>query len=754
MCVIKRTVADSYLTVNYTVTPTPYGPSGFALSGYGGNTSATFMPGVSELSVNLTLNGSGPLPGSAKMTLNPSSQYTIMGADSNTVAIYDVGGDSKWINVFRRVDPVGNTLNEGGDKGRFVVSRYFSYPTGQPPETIPTPPPFPDFALGGTARQGVDYTATKQGTTVVLPPLGSSMTFIDGYEVEIAPLADGVYDSGEWVDFALIPNEQSIVPSSNNGPISVTLPIFDAGTPSQTVISIVAPDPNASELTTSTGMYRIMRNDVNLPQSLTINYAFDPTGLTDPATFFDDYSATSKVGLSSSGSLTFPAGVAMIEVKLTPVDDSKLENDELAKLQLLPGSTYVVDALKSQALVLIVDKEEKPQIIITNKFVVEATKLKVAKWNDAFQMTTDGNNVEVKGPTAGTNYDFIDRDDDRFNIWVKDLTKWQKMEIDGITPSYLHNKVKISTTNVAGFTAYNDDATSVDLVRYTGGDKGNGWYWSDSQMLVSNEVDDKYSLGSYLKTDDTAPAGEGLLKNGFKWEVSDRTHRIALDGKTKAEYEYLPGKSVETEKTAKAVKNVKVHGIVLRETVNGAQVVSTAAATAAIVRANEQYAQVGIRLVPNVQVVDPPAGVDLSNGLEEFSSAPGGIVTMTEEEKALLGATELRTAATDDVELYFVNYLSDNSRGEAFPNSRVADHKYGDSAIVSAKNATLIGDPFTEAHEIGHVLLDTGHYSAALKQANLMVAYPSTTDTERASKRLTEGQETDALSKRHNLIDP
>ncbi len=88
----------------------------------------TFMPGVSELSVNLTLNGSGPLPGSAKLTRNPSSNYTIVGADSNTAAIYNVGDDSKWINVFRRVDPVGNTLNEGGDKGRFVVSRYFSYP--------------------------------------------------------------------------------------------------------------------------------------------------------------------------------------------------------------------------------------------------------------------------------------------------------------------------------------------------------------------------------------------------------------------------------------------------------------------------------------------------------------------------------------------------------------------------------------------------------------------------------------------------
>ena len=196
------------------------------------------MPGVSELSVNLTLNGSGPLPGSAKLTRNPSSNYTIVGADSNTAAIYNVGDDSKWINVFRRVDPPGNTLNEGGDKGRFVVSRYFSYPTGQPPETIPPPPPFPDFALGGTAREGLDYTATKQATSQVVPPIASSMVFVDGYEVEITPLADSVYDGGEWVDFALIPpSNQSVVPSSSKGVISVTLPIFDVGTPPKPQIS-------------------------------------------------------------------------------------------------------------------------------------------------------------------------------------------------------------------------------------------------------------------------------------------------------------------------------------------------------------------------------------------------------------------------------------------------------------------------------------------------------------------------------------
>ena len=419
-----------------------------------------------------------------------------------------------------------------------------------------------------------------------------------------------------------------------------------------------------------------------------------------------------------------------------------------------------MDAAKSKALILIVDKEEKPQIVITDKNAVEAAELKVAKWHDAFQASVvqaapDLLDIEIKGPTAGTNYDFIDRDDDRFNVWVKDIAKWQQIGTNG-APTYQHNTVKISTTNVAGwFSVYNDVATSVDLVRYTGGSKGDGWFWSDSQMLVSNYVDDNYEAPAYLREDESAPAGAGLPKHGFTWEVSDRTHRIALGGTTKAEYEYLPGKMVQTEKTTNVVK-IKVHVMILRETVGGAQVISLAAATMAIRRASEQYAQVGIQLVPNFQIVDPPVDplLDLRDGFTEFSSQPGGgqpggIITMTPEEKALLGAANLRTAATDDIELYFVNYMVD-SRGTAYRKSAISDQKYVDSVIISARDATV----FTHAHEIGHVLLDSGHYTAAGWAANLMRGGTTKTDTETASKRLTKGQGKDAHSKRPPLLPP
>ena len=82
-----------------------------------------------------------------------------------------------------------------------------------------------------------------------------------------------------------------------------------------------------------------MRNDVNLPQSLTVSYAFDPS-VAKPATFGTDYSVVSSVGsMSSSGTITFPAGQRFIEAKLTPVLDNDPETEEIARLKLVANTT-------------------------------------------------------------------------------------------------------------------------------------------------------------------------------------------------------------------------------------------------------------------------------------------------------------------------------------------------------------------------------------------------------------------------------
>ena len=180
---------------------------------------------------------------------------------------------------------------------------------------------------------------------------------------------------------------------------------------------------------------------------------------------------------------------------------------------------------------------EKPRIIITNADGTEVAAnkgLRVAKWQDAFNPTlgADGkeNGVDIKGPDAD-NHDFIDRDPDRFNVWVYDKPAWDAVDETG-APAYPHIQAKISTKNVVGFTMYDDPATPVDLVRVADGaaGKGSGWFWSDSQMLVSNEADDAYRDAKYLATDEAGPGAAGLPKNGYTWKVSDRTHQVALRG--------------------------------------------------------------------------------------------------------------------------------------------------------------------------------------------------------------------------------
>lgn len=342
---------------------------------------------------------------------------------------------------------------------------------------------------------------------------------------------------------------------------------------------------------------------------------------------------------------------------------------------------------------------------------------------------------------------------------MRDLVKWQQVAANGVTPSNLHNKVKISTTNSTGFTVYNDDATSVDLVRYTGNDKGNGWYWSDSQMLVSNEADDTYQAETYLRQDDSAPAGESLLKNGFKWEISDRTHRIALGGTTKAEYEYLPGKSVQTEKISEVVKNVKVHGIILNKGANTPSI-TKADAEAVIYQANETYAQIGIRIIGNVESpVDAPADVNLErDGLEMPSSNDAnGKNTIPVATKSLLDPKapykSLQTIATDDIEMFFVNILTRGDKlkaGFALNASLVPEAKYADTVFIPGKFYT---SRFAVPHEIGHILLDDGdHVTGKDSKINLMFADASAYDTVRAIKRLTVAQYLAMTTKRPNLL--
>lgn len=386
---------------------------------------------------------------------------------------------------------------------------------------------------------------------------------------------------------------------------------------------------------------------------------------------------------------------------------------------------------------------------------IASAELRVAKWETAFDNGANGK--PVLEPVDKWGHDFIDHDVNRFNVLVKDLDRYRlegQQEVTSFT-------VPLHTENVAGRTEYDDAATQIEVKKLP--IQWEGWYMSDSQMLVSNEVDDLYSQVAVniptvpgkksggLGADESAPHAteknhKRISGGTLDWAVGDRTHRIALGGKVKVEFIPLNGPVGENGPLAEKVevpvpvkKIVKLHVNIMRdklEAQGGTPATTQAAVMANVKKMREIYAQIGIDVQlsnagnpPEPAISNPPNGANLhlpanKPSLEEYRrpNAPTG------EERALLGDATLRTATQngmDDVELYFVNRLSDGSGGEAFVKStlQVADVGLAESAVMAAVMNHWDGTEVNRfyivlAHEVGHILEDqVAHFPYAIRLA-------------------------------------
>jgi hypothetical protein len=132
----------------------------------------------------------------------------------------------------------------------------------------------------------------------------------------------------------------------------------------------------------------------------------------------------------------------------------------------------------------------------------------------------------------------------------------------------------------------------------------------------------------------------------------------------------------------------------------------------------EIYAQIGVRVGWDIYEQDPPAGLDLSDGLEYSRGIP-----VTPEAKLLLADAALpnRTQSVRPrIEVYFVSNLhlpiipgfpngsAPGPRGYGFVQAGTWDEKYSDSVVMQmGKDATppLGPHPYMVlAHECGHIL--------------------------------------------------
>ena len=252
--------------------------------------------------------------------------------------------------------------------------------------------------------------------------------------------------------------------------------------------------------------------------------------------------------------------------------------------------------------------------------------------------------------------------------------------------------VKVSTTDNPDAT-YNDDATQIDLVF-----DGSNWI-SESMIMVSDDVDDDRPV------DDIADDA-----------TDDRTHKIQLGGnftidaiKLGAESEWQPV-SIKTPVPVKETVHVNV--VILRDkplSEGGVVLFQLTEAIAHWKIVNERYAQVGVKvIVDTYNYADPPAGVNLADGLKVREL--GGTV-LADEAKALI--TNSGTVGTSDIHIFYVPRIDNGSlvdHGVAVADFYYdeADDPYTYNAFV-AKDVSLPHYGLTSAHELGHLLTNTGH---------------------------------------------
>lgn len=248
--------------------------------------------------------------------------------------------------------------------------------------------------------------------------------------------------------------------------------------------------------------------------------------------------------------------------------------------------------------------------------------------------------------------------------------------------------VKVSTTDNPD-SAYNDMITRIDL--QPDGDDA----ISKSMLLVSDDVDDDEPV-------------DGIADNA----PGDRTYKIQLGGNfTINAIKVGTGDwaTLDVRKPVPVEKTASLSVVILRQTAGGTPVIGQPAVEDDLKVCQERYATIGVKLSWSITTADPPAGVDLSNGLTEYSGN-----TPTSEEKALMDG--LGTSATTDFHVFYVNSLSDGSLGESFSPSQfsqLADQRYTNNVIIPANRSF-----FAPPHELGHIFLNDGSHPA--NRMNLM----------------------------------
>jgi len=231
------------------------------------------------------------------------------------------------------------------------------------------------FAITGTAINGTDY--VRLGTTAIIP---ANETFVD---VVVTPIDD------------LLPElPETVILTLGTNPIYTIAPGFGSGTvaiaDNEPFVSVVATQPYASEEGPTTGTFRVSRSGTATGQ-LTVSFQISGT-----ATSVADYAPVASW-------VTLQAGQSVIDVVLTPIDDTAQESDETFTVTLTPSGPYTVNPVQKTATITISDNDIGPDAFeVDNAAAVAKTLVPGTAQRHNFHVASDNDWVKFIVPNDGT----------------------------------------------------------------------------------------------------------------------------------------------------------------------------------------------------------------------------------------------------------------------------------------------------------------------------------------------------------------
>lgn len=326
--VTRSAHTDAALTVTYAITGTAISGNDYVmLPG-----SITIPAGYASASILVTPLEDFVSDGDKTVvaTITSSEWYKIGSPSSATVTIVD--SDLPSVTIAATVSSV---LEKGSTAAEFVVTR-----TGLLTSALVV-----NYATGGTATSGVDYTAPSGSVTI---PAGSTSATIS-----VMPLWDQLYDGDKTLVLTVIGNSLYDVGS----PASASATIVDEDIPTVTITASVS---TVDELASASGAFLVTHSGITT-KPLTVNYTVGGTAKNG-----EDYTYL-------SGTVTIEAGFSSATILVKPIEDSVADDEESVVVTLASSSLYLIGTPDTATVTIFEPGLPTLSVAATTAIAVEAT---------------------------------------------------------------------------------------------------------------------------------------------------------------------------------------------------------------------------------------------------------------------------------------------------------------------------------------------------------------------------------------------